>query len=170
MLPKKDGMAVLSELRNQRVSTPVLIITARDSLDDKVQGLNRGADDYLTKPFAFAELLARIRAITRRGNSGLMVELSADDLTLNTVTRKVQRANEEIQLTSKEYALLEYLLQNKGRVLTRTLINEHVWGYWFDTGTNIVDVYVNYLRNKVDRGFRKKLIHTVRGAGYILKE
>ena len=170
MLPKKNGIEVLKELRNKRISTPILMLTARDSLEDKIQGLDKGADDYLTKPFAFAELLARIRAILRRGNSERSVELTADDLILNPATRQVHRAGEEIQLTNKEYSLLEYFLRNKGQVLTRSLISEHIWGYQFDTGTNIVNVYVNYLRNKIDSGFDKKLIHTVRDVGYILKE
>jgi heavy metal response regulator len=170
MLPKKNGIEVLKELRNKRISTPILMLTARDSLEDKIQGLDIGADDYLTKPFAFAELLARIRAILRRGNSERSVELTAGDLILNPATRQVHRAGEEILLTNKEYSLLEYFLRNKGQVLTRSLISEHIWGYQFDTGTNIVNVYVNYLRNKIDNGFDKKLIHTVRDVGYILKE
>jgi heavy metal response regulator len=170
MLPQKDGMEFLRDLRERGTSVPVLMLTARDSLEDKVRGLNEGADDYLTKPFAFAELLARIRAIMRRGKLEASIELTAADLTLDSVTRIVRRSGKEIELTNKEYALLEYLLRNKGHVLTRSLISEHVWGYQFDTGTNIVSVYVNYLRNKVDSGFDKKLIHTVRGVGYVLKE
>jgi heavy metal response regulator len=170
MLPEKDGIQVLRELRTRSISIPILMLTARDSVEDKVQGLDWGADDYLTKPFAFAELLARIRAIMRRGKPDLPVQLTAADLTLDPVTRRVQRSGKEIELTSKEYALLEYFLKNKGQVLTRSLISEHVWGYQFDTGTNIVSVYVNYLRNKVDTGFDRKLIHTVRGVGYVLKE
>jgi heavy metal response regulator len=170
MLPQKDGMEVLNELREHRISTPVLMLTARDSLEDKVQGLDWGADDYITKPFAFAELLARVRAILRRGESERPVKLTVADLTLDPVTRKVRRSGKDIELTNKEYALLEYLLRNKGHVLTRSLISEHVWGYQFDTGTNIVSVYVNYLRNKIDSGFDKKLIHTVRGVGYVLKD
>ena len=170
MLPKKDGMEVLKELRAQGLSIPILILTAKDTLEDKVQGLDSGADDYITKPFAFAELLARIRALLRRGKPTNETSLTAADLMLDPATHKVQRAGKQIELTSKEYALLEYFLRNKGQVLTRTLINEHVWGYRFDTGTNIVDVYVNYLRSKIDRGFDKKLIHTVRGVGYVLRE
>jgi len=170
MLPERDGMQVLKELRTRRTSTPILMLTARDSVEDKVQGLNWGADDYLTKPFAFAELLARIRAILRRGKSERPVQLTAADLTLDPVTHRVRRSGREIELTSKEYALLEYFLRNKGQVLTRSLISEHVWGYQFDTGTNIVSVYVNYLRNKIDSDFDKKLIHTVRGVGYVIKE
>lgn len=170
MLPQKDGMRVLNELRGHRITTPVLMLTARDSLEDKIRGLNDGADDYLTKPFAFAELLARIRAILRRGEPERPVKLIAADLTLDPVTRKVRRSGKEIELTNKEYALLEYFLRNKGQVLTRSLISDHVWGYQFDTSTNIVSVYINYLRNKIDDGFDKKLIHTVRGVGYVLRE
>jgi len=170
MLPKKDGMEVLKDLRAQGLSIPILVLTAKDTLEDKVQGLDSGADDYITKPFAFAELLARIRALLRRGKPTNETSLTAADLMLDPATHKVQRAGKQMELTSKEYALLEYFLRNKGQVLTRTLINEHVWGYRFDTGTNIVDVYVNYLRSKIDRGFDKKLIHTVRGVGYVLRE
>lgn len=170
MLPKKDGMEVLKELRAQGISTPILMLTAKDALQDKVQGLDSGADDYLTKPFAFAELLARIRALLRRGKPESLIKLTAADLILDPATHKVQRASEPIELTNKEYALLEYFLRNKGQVLTRSLIIEHVWGYQFDTGTNIVDVYVNYLRNKIDHDFEVKLIHTVRGVGYVLKD
>ncbi|MFQ6044499.1 MAG: heavy metal response regulator transcription factor [Candidatus Poribacteria bacterium] len=170
MLPKRDGMEVLNQLRAQRISTPILMLTAKDSLQDKVQGLDSGADDYLTKPFAFAELLARIRALLRRGKPESEVKLTAADLILDPAMHKVQRAGKPIELTNREYALLEYFLRNKGQVLTRALISEHVWGYRFDTGTNIVDVYVNYLRNKIDHDFDKKLIHTVRGVGYALKE
>jgi heavy metal response regulator len=170
MLPERDGIQILRELRARRNSAPILMLTARDSLEDKVQGLDEGADDYLTKPFAFAELLARIRAILRRGEAERPVKLVVADLTLDPVTREVRRSGKEIELTNKEYALLEYFLRNKGQVLTRSLISDHVWGYQFDTGTNIVSVYVNYLRNKIDSGFDKKLIHTVRGVGYVLKE
>jgi len=170
MLPKKSGVEVLKELKKKRISSPVLMLTARDSLEDKINGLNEGADDYLTKPFAFAELLARIRAILRRGKHDGFVELTVADMSLNPITHEVKRAGKNVQLTTKEYALLEYLLHNKGQVLTRTLITEHIWGYQFDTGTNIVDVYVNYLRNKIDNGFSKKLIHTIRGIGYVLRE
>jgi len=170
MIPIKNGVEVLKKLREEKISTPVLILTAKDSLEDKIQGLDSGADDYLTKPFAFAELLARIRALLRRGKSESQVELKADDLILNPVTHEVTRSGKAIELTNKEYALLEYFLHNKGRVLTRSLISENIWGYQFDTETNVVDVYVNYLRNKIDQRYEKKLIHTVRGVGYILKE
>jgi heavy metal response regulator len=170
MLPKKDGMMVLKELRAKKISTPILMLTAKDSLDDKVHGLDSGADDYLTKPFAFAELLARIRSLLRRGTPKKTAELTADDLFLDPVTHEVQRSGKIIELTNKEYALLEYFLHNKGRVLTRSLISENIWGYQFDTETNVVDVYVNYLRSKIDHGYDKKLIHTIRGVGYMLKE
>jgi heavy metal response regulator len=166
MLPKKDGMMVLKELRAKKISTPILMLTAKDSLDDKVHGLDSGADDYLTKPFAFAELLARIRSLLRRGTPKKTAELTADDLFLDPVTHE----GKIIELTNKEYALLEYFLHNKGRVLTRSLISENIWGYQFDTETNVVDVYVNYLRSKIDHGYDKKLIHTIRGVGYMLKE
>jgi heavy metal response regulator len=170
MLPKKDGMQILKELRAQRISAPIIMLTAKDSLEDKVQGLDSGADDYLTKPFAFAELLARIRALLRRGKPEGLIKLIAADLILDPITHEVQRSGKTIELTNKEYTLLEYLLYNKGRVLTRSLISEHIWGYQFDTGTNVIDVYVKYLRDKIDQGFDKKLIHTVRGVGYMLKE
>lgn len=170
MLPKKDGMMVLKELRSKKISTPILMLTAKDSLEDKVHGLDSGADDYLTKPFAFAELLARTRSLLRRGTPKKTTELTADDLILDPVTHEVTRLGKVIELTNKEYALLEYFLHNKGRVLTRSLISENIWGYQFDTETNVVDVYVNYLRSKIDYGYDKKLIHTVRGVGYMLKE
>lgn len=170
MLPKKDGIAVIRELREQSVNTPVLCLTARDSVDDKVTGLDIGADDYLPKPFAFAELVARCRALIRRGTSDRGAEIHFADLRLDPVTHKVWRAGKEIELTSKEYALMEYFMRNPNKVLTRTMIAENVWDYSFDSFTNIIDVYVNYLRNKVDRDYSKKLIHTVRGSGYVLKE
>ncbi|MFO7765540.1 MAG: response regulator transcription factor [Pelovirga sp.] len=170
MLPKKDGIAVIRELREQNITTPVLCLTARDSVDDKVTGLDIGADDYLAKPFAFAELVARCRALIRRGTSDRGAEIHFADLRLDPVTHKVWRADKEIELTSKEYALMEYFMRNPNKVLTRTMIAENVWDYSFDSFTNIIDVYVNYLRNKIDRDYDKKLIHTVRGSGYVLKE
>ena len=170
MLPKKDGIAVIRELREQNINTPVLCLTARDSVDDKVTGLDIGADDYLPKPFAFAELVARCRALIRRGTSDRGAEIHFADLRLDPVTHKVWRAGKEIELTSKEYALMEYFMRNPNKVLTRTMIAENVWDYSFDSFTNIIDVYVNYLRNKIDRDYDKKLIHTVRGSGYVLKE
>ncbi len=138
--------------------------------EDKVKGLDMGADDYLTKPFAFEELLARIRVLLRRGKPEESLKLTLADLVLDPVTHKVSRSGDEISLTAKEYALLEYFMRNVGRVLTRTMISEHVWDIKFDTFTNVIDVYINYLRNKIDKGRPKKLLHTVRGVGYILKE
>ncbi|HWT78383.1 MAG TPA: response regulator transcription factor [Candidatus Methylomirabilis sp.] len=169
MLPLKPGFQVLRELRQARVTTPVLLLTARDAVEDKVQGLDAGADDYLTKPFAFAELLARVRALLRRGKGAQAPVLQAADLVLDPAARTVKRGGEAIPLTNREFALLEYLLRNPGRVLTRTMISEHVWDYSFDAGTNVIDVYVNYLRKKIDAGREVKLIHTVRGAGYVLR-
>jgi heavy metal response regulator len=170
MLPKMDGFAAIKELREKKLQTPILCLTARDTVDDKVAGLNTGADDYLAKPFAFVELVARCHALIRRGSSDRGAEISFADLRLDPVAHKVWRAEQEIELTSKEYALMEYFMRNPNQVLTRAMIAENVWDYNFDSFTNIIDVYVNYLRNKIDRNFDKKLIHTVRGAGYILKE
>lgn len=170
MLPKKDGITVIREMRDRDIATPVLCLTAKDTVDDIVQGLDSGSDDYLTKPFAFAELLARVRALIRRGTQDRGAELRFADLRLDPVSHKVWRNDKEIDLTSKEYALLEYMMRNPEQVLTRTMIAEHVWDYTFDSFTNIIDVYINYLRKKVDRDFDKKLIHTVRGVGYVLKE
>jgi DNA-binding response OmpR family regulator len=146
------------------------MLTAKISTDDKVAGLDSGADDYLTKPFAFAELLARVRSLLRRGTIEKATVLTAADLELDTVTHKARRGGREIELTAKEYALLEFFLRNKDRTLSRTIISEHIWEYHFDTGTNLIDVFVNHLRNKVDSGYPLKLLHTVRGVGYILRE
>ncbi len=170
MLPKIDGLEVLSRLRKQKISTPILLLTAKDSVDDKVNGLNRGADDYLTKPFAFSELLARTRVLLRRGQNETKTVLQVADLTLDLVKHKVNRGEEEIELTGKEYSLLEYFMRSPGKVLTRTMIAEHVWDYNFDTFTNVIDVYVNHLRKKIDKNYSKKLIHTLRGVGYVMKE
>jgi len=170
MLPKLDGMEILKKIRDSGKDVPVLILTAKDSVEDIVAGLEGGSDDYLTKPFAFAELLARIRALLRRSQEQKITTLKAGDLTLNPLTREVKRGDRKIELTSKEYALLEYFMRNVNKVLTRTLISEHVWNYEFDPLTNVVDVYVNYLRKKIDQPSETKLIHTVRGVGYILKE
>jgi DNA-binding response OmpR family regulator len=148
----------------------VLCLTAKDTVDDIVSGLDSGSDDYLTKPFAFAELLARVRALVRRGTKDRGAEIRFSDLRLDPVAHKVWRGGKELELTAKEYALLEYMMRNPNQVLTRTMIAEHVWDYTFDSFTNIIDVYVNYLRKKVDKDFDKKLIHTVRGVGYVLKE
>jgi len=170
MLPKKDGFAVVKEMRMKKLLTPVLMLTAKDTVEDIVAGLNSGSDDYLTKPFAFAELLARVRSLLRRGTQEKSTVLTLADLQLDTVTHKARRGTRLIDLTTKEYALLEFFLRNKERVLSRTIIAEHIWDYHFDTGTNLIDVYINHLRNKVDTGFDRKLIHTVRGVGYVLKE
>ena len=169
-LPGMDGLSVLRELRTGRVSTPVLLLTVRANIEDKVLGLDAGADDYLTKPFAFQELVARVRALLRRQTEAKLPVLRFADLTLDPARRTVLRGGKKIDLTTKEYALLDYFLRNPGRVLTRTMIADHVWDYDFDTMTNIIDVYVNYLRRKIDSDREHKLIHTVRGVGYVLKE
>jgi heavy metal response regulator len=170
MLPGKPGFQVVRELRQAKVTTPVLLLTARDAVEDKVQGLDAGADDYLTKPFAFAELLARVRALLRRRTEATSPLLQVADLALDPATRTAKRGGAPVPLTNREFALLEYLMRNAGRVLTRTTIAEHVWDYSFDSTTNVIDVYVNYLRKKIDVGREPKLIHTVRGVGYVLKE
>ena len=169
MLPRKPGFQVVRELRQVKVATPVLMLTSRDTIEDKVQGLDAGADDYLTKPFAFAELLARVRALLRRGAEARAPKLQVADLILDPATRSVTRSGRPITLTNREFALLEYLMRNAGRVLGRTMIADHVWDYNFDSGTNVIDVYVNYLRKKIDADREVKLLHTVRGAGYVLK-
>ena len=169
-LPGMDGMSVLHELRKGKVSTPVLLLTVRANIEDKVLGLDAGADDYLTKPFAFQELVARIRALLRRKTEAELPVLQFADLTLDPARRVVLRGVKKIDLTAKEYALLYYFMRNPGLVLTRTMISDHVWDYNFDSMTNIIDVYVNYLRRKIDSDREHKLIHTVRGVGYVLKE
>jgi len=168
-LPKIDGLQVLKKLRERAVRTPVLLLTVRATIEDKVLGLDSGADDYLTKPFVFQELLARIRALLRRKAEAGPPLLRVEDLALDPARHLVTRGGERIDLTSKEFALLEYLMRKAGRVLTRAMISEHVWNYDFDTETNIIDVYVNYLRRKIDSGREKRLIHTIRGSGYVLK-
>jgi len=168
-LPKLDGLSVLYELRKEKVSTPVLLLTVRATIEDKVLGLDAGADDYLTKPFAFQELVARTRALLRRRTEGKAPVLQVADLTLDPARRMVFRGNRRIELTTREFALLDYFMRNPGRVLTRTMIAEHVWDYDFDSMTNVIDVYVNYLRRKIDSDQDQKLIHTVRGVGYMLK-
>ena len=170
MLPKRDGFEILRTLRQRRVETPVLVLTARDAVPDKVTGLDLGADDYLTKPFAFDEFLARARALLRRGGGPRVPVLMLGDLRLDPATRLVTRGGRRITLTVREYALLEYLLRNVGRVLTRPMIAQHVWGIDFDTESNIIDVYVGYLRRKIDAHGERRLLHTVRGAGYMLSD
>lgn len=169
MLPRIDGLTLCKKLRQEKITTPVIMLTARDTLKDKVTGLDSGADDYITKPFAFEELLARVRAILRKRDLTQPTKLWVEDLELDLYTHKVSRAGKEIVLTAKEYALLEYLMRNPGVVVTRTMISEHVWDIDFDTFTNVIDVYINYLRNKIDAGQKKKLISTIRGRGYMLK-
>lgn len=169
MLPKMNGIDVCRRLRAKRHTTPILLLTAREAIEDRVTGLDTGADDYLTKPFAFAELLARLRALLRRGNALPTPRLTIADLELDPVTHRVSRAGQTIILTNKEYSLLEYLMRNTGRVLTRTAITEHVWDIHYESVTNIVDVHIKTLRSKMDRDFSPQLIHTVRGIGYVLK-
>jgi heavy metal response regulator len=170
MLPKIDGLEILSQLRDQGRDTPILLLTAKDAVDDRVTGLNKGADDYLTKPFAFSELLARVRVLLRRGKAEVKTTLQISDLTLDLVSHNVNRGGDEIELTGKEYSLLEYFMRNQEKVLTRTMIAEHVWDYNFDTFTNVIDVYINHLRKKIDKGRESKLLHTLRGVGYIMKK
>jgi len=170
MLPKIDGIALLKKIRLAGSSTPVIMLTAKGTVSDKVTGLDAGADDYLTKPFAFAELLARIRTALRKGSNPLPTTLHAADLSLDLVSHRVTRAGHEIELTAKEYALLEFLMRHAGEVVTRTMIAEHVWDIHFDSFTNVIDVYINYLRRKIENRQGRKLIHTIRGRGYVLKE
>lgn len=170
MLPFKDGLSILKEIREQKILTPVIILTARDTIQDKVTGLDTGADDYLAKPFSFEELLARIRAILRRNSVEKNNIIRAGDLILDTQAHKVFRNNVEIQLTPKEYAILEYLMRNKNRVISRTKLSEHIYEFHFDPGTNVIDVYINKLRNKIDKGHEKQMIRTIRGVGYLIKD
>jgi two-component system, OmpR family, copper resistance phosphate regulon response regulator CusR len=172
MLPEMNGLEICRRIRQAHVHTPILMLTALGTLDDKVQGLEQGADDYLVKPFHFKELIARIQALTRRQYQQLASNnaLQVADLTLDRNRKFARRDNKEIILTAKEYALLELFMQNSNRVLSRSDIAEHVWGYDFDSSSNVIDVYINYLRNKIEKGFSSKLIHTVVGMGYIMKE
>jgi two-component system copper resistance phosphate regulon response regulator CusR len=168
-LPGKSGLDVLRSLRSRGLETPVLVLTAQDAVDAKVHTLRAGADDYVTKPFAFEELLARVEALSRRPKSISSPLLTVGDLEVNRDTREVRRGGELIELTPKEFSVLEYLVRHAGRVMSRTLITEYAWGYHFDPGTNIVDVVINHLRKKVDAGHEKRLISTVRGVGYVVK-
>lgn len=170
MIPFIDGLTLLRKMRAKKIMTPVLLLTAKDSIEDRVIGLDTGADDYLIKPFSFDELLARVRALMRRQKEKRDMVLSVGDLEMDTLTREVKRSGKIIELTLKEYAILEYLLRNKNIVLTKSQIAEHVWGYDFDYGSNIVEVYIRYLRRKIDEDFKNKLIHTIRGRGYIIKD
>jgi len=169
MLPKKDGMSLCRELRKKKINTPILMLTARNAVRDKVSGLNSGADDYLTKPFAFEELLARVKVLLRRPQTRKDAILKVGDLELNQLNHDVKRAGKTVTLTSKEYGLLEYLMLNSDQVVTRTMISEHVWNEDFHSMTNVIDVHIKYLRNKIDQGFKKKMIRTMRGSGYILE-
>ena len=170
MLPKLDGLSIIERLRAQEILTPVLILSAKRTVDDRVRGLQTGGDDYLTKPFSFTELLARVQALIRRAShESEPTRLETNDLSMNLLRRKIKRAGTLLDLQPREFALLEYLMRNFGRVVSKTMIIEHVWGYDFDPLTNIVDVLVSRLRNKVDRDFDQKLIHTYRGVGYALK-
>jgi len=170
MLPKLDGLAVIKEMRRRQVTTPVLILSAKHTVDDRVTGLEAGGDDYLIKPFAFTELLARVQALIRRATSApASTTLVVGDLTLDLRSRRATRAGREIELRAREFTLLEYLMRNAGRVVSKTMILSHVWDYNFDPRTNVVDVLVHRLRDKIDKGFDQKLINTVRGIGYVLK-
>ena len=169
MMPGRDGLSILRVLREKRIATPVLLVTARGEVSERVEGLMLGADDYLSKPFAMSELVARVVALSRRASAQGLTMLRVEDLTMNLITREVQRACQKIELPLREFALLEYLMRSPGRVLTRTQLIENVWQWHFDTGTNVVEVYVQRLRRKVDDGHEVKLIHTVRGVGYVLK-
>lgn len=170
MMPQLDGHAVLRALREQNIATPVIFLTARDSIQDRIAGLDLGADDYLVKPFDMDELLARIRAATRKYGLQKTSVLTLADLSMDTSRHTVTRAGKEIKLSAKEYAILEYMLQHKGTVISRTRLEDHIWNYDYTGGSNVVDVYITYLRKKIDQGFPQKLLHTVRSAGWILKE
>lgn len=170
MLPFKDGISILKEIRTEKIFTPVLMLTAKGDVMDKVLGLDSGADDYLAKPFAFDELLARVRALLRRKSSEKNIILTAGELQLDTQAHKAFRNNNEIELTPKEYSILEYLIRNKNRVVSRTILSEHVYDYHFDSDTNVIDVHINKLRNKIDKGYDKQILQTVRGVGYIIKD
>jgi DNA-binding response OmpR family regulator len=170
MLPGRDGLSVLRQLRERKHTTPVLLLSARSEVTERVEGLNAGADDYLPKPFALAELIARVRALVRRGGEAKAAVLQVADLTLDTLTRAVRRGANSIELTAREYRLLEFLMRSAGRICGRMAILEKVWDYDFDPGTNLVDVYIMRLREKIDTDFELKLLHTVRGVGYVIRE
>jgi two-component system OmpR family response regulator len=171
MLPKLDGLSLIAQIRKKKINTPVIILSARDSVDDRVKGLQTGSDDYLTKPFSFSELLARVQALIRRaGGLSEPTRLACGTLAMNLLTREVMREGKLIDLQPIEFSLLEYLLRNAGRVVSKTMIMEHVWDYNFDPQTNVVEARISRLRDKIDRDFANKLIHTIRGVGYVLKE
>jgi len=169
MLPKVDGTEILKSIRERGIETPVIFLTAKDAEKDIVKGLNLGADDYMVKPFSINELLARTRAILRRAKAKRVTKLQVADLLMDLRTHKVFRGKKRIDLTPKEYALLEYLMENEGQIVTRTMISESIWDYHFDSLTNVIDVHVYHLRNKVDKGFKPKLLHTIKGVGYVLE-
>lgn len=170
MLPKMDGIEVCKKLRDNKVETPIIMLTARDTVEDRIKGLDVGADDYLVKPFSFGELVARIRALLRREKTVKTTRLQVGDLILDPATHEVFRGNKEIQLSSKEYRLLDYMMRRPGHVCTRTMIGEHIWGYNFTDDSNVIDVYISYLRKKIDSGFKNRLIHTVRDVGYKIQD
>ncbi len=170
MLPKIDGFDVLKKIRKENNKTPVILLTAKSNIEDRVKGLDYGADDYLVKPFAFDELLARIRVMLRHSSENATNVFTVGDLTVDCDTRKVKRGDDQIKLSAREFALLEYMIRNKGKVLTRDKIEEHIWNYDYEGGTNVIDVYIRYLRKKIDDGRSLKLLHTIRGVGYVLRE
>jgi two-component system OmpR family response regulator len=171
MLPKLDGLSLIAEIRRQKLNTPVIILSAKGSVDDRVKGLRAGSDDYLTKPFAFSELLARVQALIRRATgTPETTRLKVGDLTMDLLAREVTKSGQKIDLQPREFSLLEYLMRNAGHVVSKTMIVEHVWDYNFDPQTNVIEARVSKLRDKIDRDFEKKLIHTIRGAGYVIKE
>jgi len=171
MLPKLDGLTLIEKMRDARVATPVIVLSARSSIDDRVKGLQKGSDDYLTKPFAFSELLARVQALIRRAGGGTEpTRLVFSDLSMDLITREVERGGRKIELQPLEFSLLEYLMRNAERVVSKIMIMEHVWDYNFDPMTNVVEARISRLRDKIDRGFSEKLIHTIRGVGYVLKK
>lgn len=170
LLPKKNGWEVCESLRNSDVDTPIIMLSALNEVSDRIKGLDRGADDYIAKPFVIAELVARVNAMLRRAHKVTQPVVKIRDLELDIATRKISRSGEEIQLTNKEFALLEYLILNKNKVVTRTMISEHVWDIHFDAGSNVIDVIINFLRKKIDMEGQAKLIHTIRGSGYMLKD
>ena len=171
MLPKRDGLSLIEKMREEKINTPVMILSVKGSIDDRVRGLQTGSDDYLTKPFAFTELLARVQALIRRASGATEpTRLQVGDCAMNLITREVTRGDQKIELQPLEFSLLEYLMRNAGKVVSKTMIMEHVWDYHFDPQTNVVEARISRLRDKMDKGFPTKLIHTIRGVGYVLKE
>ena len=171
MLPKLDGLTLIKSLRKDNINTPVIILSAKGSVDDRIKGLNTGSDDYLTKPFSFSELLARVQALIRRASGAKEpTTLKVEDIVLNLITREITRGNRKIELQPLEFSLLEYLMRNAGRVVSKTMIMEHVWDYHFDPQTNVVESRIYKLREKIDKDFSEKLIHTIRGVGYVIKK